>query len=379
VRTEVELSSTHQANAANKPKAGVVKALICSEGLPPQKLNSQGPEFFDTTFFLERGDPNRKRGPVNQGFLQVLTNAPEQERRWQAAPPAGWRTSFRRKALTAWLTDVNHGAGALLARVVVNRIWQHHFGQGLVSTPSDFGRQGSAPTHPELLDWLAAELIRNQWRLKPIHRLIVTSATYGRSSVADPASQSLDPGNRWLAHYPRRRLEAEAIRDAILAVSGRLERRMYGPGTLDENQPRRSVYFTVKRSRLIPMMVLFDAPDALQGLAVRSNTTVAPQSLWLMNSPLVRRAGEDFARRVQCPPDGERPIAAARSAHAWILRAYLMALGREPSGAELAAAIAFVTDPAQGREVGPSPSNPPAGLTDFCHVMLCLSEFLDVP
>ena len=151
--------------------------------------------------------------------------------------------------------------------MIVNRLWQHHFGRGIVATPSDFGAQGERPTHPELLDWLAGELIRDGWRLKPIHKLIMTSAVYraGRRDRRRPMAGSTPRTPRSGASAPRR-LEAEAIRDAMLAVSGRLDPTMYGPGTLDERQQRRSVYFTVKRSQLIPMMMLFDAPDALQGI-----------------------------------------------------------------------------------------------------------------
>src|SRR5206468_2449942 len=127
---------------------------------------------------LRRGDPDQKDGVASQDFLQVLMPAPGQGQRWHADPPPGWRTSYRRRSFANWITDVEHGAGHLLARVIVNRLWQHHFGRGLVATPSDFGTRGALPTHPELLDWLATELIRNGWHLKPIHKLILSSATY---------------------------------------------------------------------------------------------------------------------------------------------------------------------------------------------------------
>src|SRR5205085_6654013 len=145
-------------------------------------------------------------------------------------PPPGWRTSYQRRALAEWLTDAEKGAGHLLARVIVNRLWQHHLGRGLVATASDFGFQGERPTHPELLDWLAGELIRGGWRLKPIHRLLMTSAVYTQSSRVDPDRAKLDPDNRLWARQSRRRLEAEVIRDAMLAASGELDERMFGPG-----------------------------------------------------------------------------------------------------------------------------------------------------
>src|SRR5207244_6323242 len=200
----------------------------------------------------------------------------------------GWRTSYRRRSLANWITDVDQGAGRLLARVIVNRLWQHHLGRGIVATPSDFGTRGERPTHPELLDWLATELIRNGWRLKPIHKLIVTSSTYMQSSQRDDAKARVDPDNRLFWRRPPHRLEAEVIRDALLSVSGALDTRMFGPGTLNSANKRRSIYSTVKRSKLMPMMQLFDAPEALGGVAQRPTTTIAPQALLLMNNPNVR-------------------------------------------------------------------------------------------
>ena len=219
----------------------------------------------------------------------------------------------------------------MLARVIVNRLWQHHVGRGLVATPSDFGAQGAAPTHPELLDFLARRLIAEGWRLKPIHRLIVTSAAYRASSefgVQDSESvatapHSLDPRNETLWRFEPRRLEAEALRDSFLAVSGRLDGRMYGPGTLDENQLRRSVYFTVKRSKLIPAMQVFDVPEPNTGVGDRGSTTIAPQALHFLNGPQVRASAVALAARAsrESPTD---PLG----------RAYRLTLGREPSAAE---------------------------------------------
>ncbi|HEV7223138.1 MAG TPA: DUF1553 domain-containing protein, partial [Pirellulales bacterium] len=274
-----KLSQAVKDHAAQAPRPQLTKALISTEGLPAVRLHTQGGDFLEATHFLDRGDPNRKQDVATQSFLQILMNSPEQESHWRAEPPAGWRTSYRRRSLANWITDADAGAGVLLARVIVNRLWQHHLGQGIVATASDFGAQGEPPTHPELLDWLAAELIRNGWRLKPIHRLIMTSAVYLESSADDPAKAALDPANKLVWRRPPRRLEAEIIRDSILSVGGLLDERMFGPGTLDENQKRRSIYFFIKRSKLIPMMVLFDAPDSLSGIGVRPNTTIAPQAL----------------------------------------------------------------------------------------------------
>src|SRR5439155_4447396 len=188
---------------------------------------------------------------------------------------AGWRTSYRRRALAEWITDVDQGAGALLARVMANRLWQHHLGRGIVATPSDFGVRGEAPTHPGLLDWLARELIANGWKLKEMHKLIMTSAVYMQSSTADETKAKIDRDNKLWWRFPPRRLEAEVIRDAILAVGSQLDPTLYGPGTLDEGSKRRSIYFTVKRSKLMPMMIIFDAPEALGGMAERPTTTIA--------------------------------------------------------------------------------------------------------
>src|SRR5205807_471569 len=175
-----------------------------------------------------RGEVNRKDGVAKPGFVQVLTSGPEQ--RWLVEPSAPGKTaaSDPRLALAKWLTDPEQGAGHLLARVIVNRLWQHHLGRGLVGTPNDFGAQGEAPTHPELFDWLAGELIRGGWKLKPIHKLIMASAAYLQSGQYDAADAKLDPENVWLWRRTPQRLEAEVIRDSMLAVSGTLDPTMFG-------------------------------------------------------------------------------------------------------------------------------------------------------
>jgi hypothetical protein len=350
------------------PKPDVRKVLVASEGLPPVRLHTQGEDFFPATYFLRRGDPDQKEAVARQGFLQVLTDLPEKQRRWQAAPPKGWRTSYRRRALAEWVTDVDAGAGRLLARVIVNRLWQHHLGRGLVATPSEFGSRGERPTHPELLDWLAAELIRGGWRLKPIHKLIMASAVYRESAAFDEARGQKDRDNRLFWRRPRQRLEAEAIRDATLAVSGRLDATMFGPGTLDPGSRRRSIYFTVKRSNLIPMMQVFDAPDALQGVGDRPATTIAPQALLLMNNAHVRDSAKAFARRIL--PGPAAPLEAAVTA------GYRGALARPPQPEELADALAFLgTQAASYQKAGRADARELA-LADFCQVLMCLNEFI---
>ena len=208
-----------------------------------------------------------------------------QEKKWLLDEPASEKpaTVHHRIALGEWLTDTDAGAGNLLARVIVNRLWQHHLGTGIVNTPSDFGSQGTPPTHPQLLDYLARQLVQNGWKLKPIHRLIMNSATYQQSGAVNDAASKIDPDNQLWWRRPPGRLEAEIIRDNLFAVSGTLDKTMHGPGSLDQATPRRSVYLTVKRGSLIPILQLFDAPDAIQSIGNRDVTTVPPQALAMMN------------------------------------------------------------------------------------------------
>lgn len=311
--------------------------------------------------YLIRGETERKNGIATPGFLQVLTNG--DEARWLLA---GKDAKPPRVALADWLVDSKSGAGHLLARVIVNRMWQHHFGKGLVRTPNDFGAQGEPPTHPELLDYLATELIQGGWKLKPIHLLIMTSAAYQQGSDPAPAAVKADPQNRLWWHVPPRRLEAEAIRDSLLAVGGSLDSKMYGPGTLDENSLRRSVYLTVKRSRLLPMLQAFDAPEPIQSVGERSLTTATTQALTMMNSPLVRRQAESLAGIV-------KPASAADVPQT-VEKAYRLALGRAPSDAERRRMSGFILMVAG--ESGPKGLE--IATADFCQVLLCLNEFLYV-
>jgi hypothetical protein len=354
-------------NLAKAPQPTKVKALVATEGLAAVRLHTQGEDFFPETYFLRRGDPANKEGTATQGFLQVLMPTPDAEKRWQTAPPPGWRTSYRRRAFTEWLTDVDHGAGQLLARVIVNRLWQHHMGRGLVTTPSDFGVRGERPTHPELLDYLAGELIKNGWKLKPIHKLIMTSAVYQESTHVDEAKAKLDRDNKLYWRQPARRLEAEIIRDAILSVSGELDAKMFGPGSLDEKSKRRSIYFTVKRSKLMPMMVIFDAPEALSGMAERPTTTIAPQALHMLNNPQVRQAARGFARRIAPDP--------ATSLEDAVRAGYQIAVARQPDRDELADGVAFIRT-----QMATYPENQrrESALADFCQVLMCLNEFIYV-
>jgi hypothetical protein len=313
-------------------------------------------------FFLRRGEVDAKAGQASPAFLQVLMRNADGPAKWLPAPATGQPVTEPRLALANWMTDVDDGAGVLLARVIVNRLWQHHFGRGLVGTPNDFGVQGERPTHPELLDWLARELIRNGWRLKPLHKLIVQSAVYQQGNDAPETNVQADPQNRLLWHYRPRRLEAEVIRDAILAIGGNLDATMSGPSFL-ENVPRRSVYLRVKRSELIPFLTMFDAPEPTQSIGERISTTVPTQALALMNSPFVRQQAQRLAQRVR--PNVEVPLATA------IEQAYRITLGRMPTAAERDRMQAFVEGAG-----GTDPGRISAALTEFCQVLLCLNEFV---
>lgn len=363
------LRTAVEEHSAEEPQPELTKVMITSEGLPAIRLHTQGDDFFEQTYFLKRGDLNQKLGEAQPGFLQVLTRT-DDDNRFRCQSPADARTSFRRASLAQWIADTEYGAGHLLARVIVNRLWQHHLGQGIVATPSDFGSQGARPTHPELLDYLAGELIRNGWRLKPIHRLIMTSAVYQQSADCDRQHATADPENVWFGRWSRRRLEGEAIRDAMLAVSGALDPTPFGPGSLDEAQPRRSIYYTVKRSQLIPMMVLFDAPEPLQSMGLRASTTVAPQALLMMNNPQVRSYAAAFARRL-AGEAGDEPAAIVRLGYAY-------ALSRPPGADELSAALEFIAQQTERYRSEEQASAAELALTDYCQALFGLNEFIFV-
>ena len=355
---------------AAAPQPQMQKMLVCSEGVTAIRTHTQGGDYLDQTYFLKRGDPTQKNGVATQSFLQVLMRVPEGEKHWQTPPPSGWRTSYRRRALANWITDVDNGAGALLARVIVNRLWQHHFGRGLVATPSDFGTQGAPPTHPELLDWLASELIRNNWQLKPLHKLMLCSAAYRQTSLPNPRKSKLDPDNKLGSRHIRQRMEAEILRDSLLDVSGLLDTTMYGPGTLDEGMKRRSVYFTIKRSRLIPSLRLFDAPDALQSIGMRQTTTVAPQALMLLNNGNVRGYASKLAQRVISTEQTPRAEA--------VRSAYLLALSRPPTAQETGDALAFLAQQTASYQTSKQDNAAHLALADFCQALMSSNEFVYV-
>ncbi|MBU6300069.1 MAG: DUF1553 domain-containing protein [Verrucomicrobia bacterium] len=366
---------------------------------------ARDPGAMPVTKVFHRGDPESPKEAVRPGDLSVLasfrvTGIPEDD-------PA-LSSSGRRLALARALTDGSH---PLLARVLVNRVWMHHFGKGIVTSPGDFGRLGAAPSHPELLDWLAARFVDQGWSLKDLHRLILTSKAWRQSSNGSDRAASVDPDNRWLSHQNVRRLGAETIRDSLLAVSGKLNRKMGGPPVpvmfteegqvvigvdttdtagrqtgkfipLNGEEFRRSVYIQVRRSRQLDMFATFDAPSMTEAnCEVRPLTTVSPQSLLLMNHLEMREHARHFAERLRAD--------AAADPEKCILAAWRLAYGRPPSPAESARAREFLvaqtafyrSNPATLERVsGPQDKEPaPAetlGLTALCHAVMSANEFL---
>ncbi len=366
IRSEVEVS----------PGSGArpVKVQVTAEGYPHTKHNADDrgfPHYYPKTYILRRGDVAQKVGEASPGVLSILVGRGMDATHWKVEPSVDRRpaASYRRSALAAWITDPKYGAGYLAARVIANRLWQHHFGRGIVATPNDFGTQGSRPSHPELLDWLANTLIANGWRLKPIQRMIVISAAYMQDSRFEESRSAMDRENAFYWRYTPRRLEAEPIRDAMLAAAGRLDRRMYGPGSLDVGMPRRSVYFFIKRSRLIPIMMLFDWPEHLVSIGQRGTTTTAPQALSFLNSELARHCGDGLAVRV----------ASASEPRATVAIAYRIAFGRDPTESEARLAAGFLDGQrsAYAREGRPDPDR--SALVDFCQALIGMNEFIYVP
>ncbi len=359
----------HIATGANPQ---LTKVMVTSEGLPHMTHHADGrgfPHFYPEMFLLKRGDIHQKVEVVPPGYLRVLMPALVTAEKWTVAPPQDWtRTRYSRTSLANWITDPVDGAGQLAARVMVNRLWQHHFGRGLVSTPSDFGFQGERPTHPELLDALARDLIEGGWKIKRLHRAILLSATYRQSTEFDEARATIDRENVLLWRMKPQRLEAEPIRDSLLAVSGQLDPKMYGPGTLDPNTNRRSVYFFIKRSQLVPVMMLFDWPEHLVSIGQRSSTTVAPQALMFLNSDQGRRYSTALASRLT-----------GDSVSTKITHAYRLCYGRAPHDAELKIATAFL-DQQTEKYKSASHTNPSGdALTDLCQALLASSEFVYRP
>ncbi|MDB4668366.1 PSD1 and planctomycete cytochrome C domain-containing protein [bacterium] len=359
-----------KAHLAAKPKPQTTKVQISSEGYKPMKHHADGrgfPHFYKHVHLLRRGDSRQKQEKMMQGFLRVLMRGAKDEEKWQQPKPNWARTSFRRKALANWLTDIDHGAGPLLARVIVNRLWKHHFGRGIVNTPNDFGLQGEVPTHPELLDFLAGELINSGWRLKPLHKKIVMSYVYGQSADFSQDKSQVDAENRLYWRCTPRRLEAEPIRDSLLKVSGLLDTTMFGKGTLDPLMKRRSIYFQIKRSKLIPTMQLFDSPEPLVGQGARPSTIISPQALMFMNNAQIRAAAMSLAGKLETEVNSQA-----------VMVGYQTVIGRAPSLREKQATLVFISKQEESYcEVGRNDARKLA-LADFAQVLFGLNEFVYV-
>jgi hypothetical protein len=347
------------------------------------------------THVLKRGDPKKKLREVPSAYPRVLVeHVALTGSTSQPVPPR-----LDRKALATWLTQPDH---PLTARVFVNRLWQHHFGRGLVPTPNDFGIKGTLPSHPELLDWLATEFVRGGWSIKHLHRLMVLSATYRQSSSHRPAAagsrpaDQIDPDNLLLSRMNRRRLEAETMRDAALAAAGRLNPRIGGPMVrvplepevyeliFTEGEPdglwhttpdvdehgRRSLYLFAKRNVRLPLLEAFDLPDTLTSCPVRPISTFAPQALIMMNGPFMQEQSLALARRLiaECGASAEQRIE----------RAYRLTLGRRPRPEELRQAHDFLSSQSHLAS-GPPAAQQLAALADFCLALLNRNEFVYVP
>jgi hypothetical protein len=322
-----------------------------------------------------RGEPTSTGPVVKRGAPRFLCNGSR-----LSIPPG----ESGRLQLAEWLTRPDH---PLTARVLVNRLWQHHFGKGLVATPSNFGLRGEPPTHPELLDYLAARFIESGWSIKAMHRLILTSKTYQLASADDETNAAKDPGNRWYWRYDRRRLNAEAIRDALLAVSGNLNRSRPGPHpfppiekwTWTQHNPfkgvypssHRSVYLMTQRFQRHPFLALFDGPDTNTTTEQRASSTVPLQALYLMNNPFMNERAEGFARRL---------LAASTEPKERIELMYRLAWSRFPSPVEHRAGLEYVGRYRHELSIGAVPAEQAEreSWTSFARTLLTANEFFYV-
>ncbi|MCB1209023.1 MAG: PSD1 domain-containing protein [Verrucomicrobiales bacterium] len=308
------------------------------------------PEELKTTkaHLLIRGDVARPGPELTSAWPEVLGPAPEGK-------------MLSRTELAHWLTRRQN---PVTARVWVNRLWQHHFGKGIVATPSDFGTQGAPPSHPALLDWLAAELMENGWSTKHLHRQIVLSATYRQQRLNNDTNVAIDPENTLLWNWPRRRLEGETIRDSALVVSGELDAKIGGPSVTpehEEQQLRRTLYLYQRRNEMPPVMQLFDAPELISSCPQRGVSTVALQPLYLLNSDFMLHRAEALADKVY--------LFAGDDAAKQVETAFARTLGRTPAAEEKTRALVLLNDGNDKRDA----------LIQFCHALLNLNEFVYIP
>jgi hypothetical protein len=276
--------------------------------------------------------------------------------------------SDRRKVLADWLV---HPANPLTPRVLANRLWHYHFGRGIVDTPSDFGAMGGQPSHPELMDWLARQVLEQNWRLKPLHKLIMTSQTYRQSAAFQEAAARSDGDARYLWRFPPRRLSAEEIRDTLLSLSGRIDLRMGGPGfrlyrylednvatyvpleKVDHEAYRRSVYHQNARAASVDLLTAFDAPDCSRAAPRRDSTTSPIQALTMQNHKFTLDMAAHLADRLH--------EEAGENVDEHVRRAFELAYSRLPDNAELAASREFITN---------------HGLSAFCRVLINTNELI---
>ncbi len=326
---------------------------------------------------LLRGNPHSPGDEVKPAFLSVLSPPSA-----QVSPTPYGDSSGRRLALAKWIASPQN---PLTARVLANRIWQYHFGRGIVRSSSNFGFQGSAPTHPELLDWLASELVANGWRLKPLHRQLMLSSAYRMSATSNPKALAQDPENDLMWRFDMRRLEAEEVRDSLLAANGSLNPQRGGPGIYTEipavvlagqsrpgdgwgkspedQQNRRSIYIHVKRSLITPMIAGFDGPETDFTCPVRFSTTQPTQALSLMNSDFINKEARKFAVYLK--------QTAGTDPKAQVSLALWRVTQREPAAKEIARGVELIRRLQQTDR-----ATPDAALAAFCVVALNLNEFL---
>lgn len=330
------------------------------------------------TFILKRGNPQSQGDKVVPTFLSPLGGG----KATIPSLPAGTKSSGRRLALANWIASPEN---RLTSRVMVNRIWQHHFGRGIVRSPNNFGLLGDTPTHPELLDWLAKSFVDGGWKVKPLHKLIVMSSTYRMSSQPNPVAFTKDPLNNLFWRFDMRRLGAEEVRDSILMTNGRLNSQMYGPGVYPEisdevkagqsvpgagwgksspeDQARRSVYVHVKRSLVLPILSDFDFADTDSSCAARFATTQPTQALAMLNGKFLNDQAVEFARRLraEAPGDLSRQVALG----------YRLALGHEPEQVQIERGLKLIE--ALQQKHGKSADQ---ALDQFCLMVLNLNEFM---
>ncbi|MCA9238977.1 MAG: DUF1553 domain-containing protein, partial [Planctomycetales bacterium] len=332
----------------------------------------------DTMHVMMRGNPHVPGEPVHACFPTLFGEPAPQ----LPVPAADARSSGRRRVLADWITRPGN---LLTSRVIANRVWQHHFGRGIVRSANNFGLLGAPPTHPELLDWLALRLEQNEWRLKPLHRLILTSSTYQMASAATPEGLAADPANDLFWRFEMRRLTAEELRDTTLYVAGQLNEAMYGPSVYPklsaevhatqsrpgDNWPtssphdaaRRSIYIHIKRSLIPPSLANFDFPETDTSCEARFNTTQAAQALNLLHGHFVQEQAGHLAQRVRAEAGGDLPTQ--------IGHALRLALQREPDEATVADGLALVELYRDKHGLSDDQS-----LRQYCLMVLNLNEFV---